>query len=57
MISWVKRESFAPNELPYKFEAGTPNIADVIATGATLDYIEKKIGMLYAGYTASMKLN
>jgi len=44
MISWVKRESFAPNELPAKFEAGTPNIADVIATGAALDYLNK-IGM------------
>ena len=44
MISWVKRESFAPNELPGKFEAGTPNIADVIASGAALDYLNK-IGM------------
>ncbi len=44
MISWVKRESFAPNVLPAKFEAGTPNIADVIATGAAVDYLNK-IGM------------
>ena len=28
------------NELPYKFEAGTPNIAGVIAFGAALDYVE-----------------
>lgn len=29
------------NDLPWKFEAGTPNIADVIAFGAALNYIEK----------------
>jgi len=27
------------NALPYKFEAGTPNIADVIAFGAAVDYL------------------
>ena len=32
------------NDLPWKFEAGTPNIADVIAFGAAIDYLEK-IGM------------
>ncbi len=32
------------NDLPWKFEAGTPNIADVIAFGAAVDYLEK-IGM------------
>jgi cysteine desulfurase/selenocysteine lyase len=39
----IKEVSFAGttyNELPYKFEAGTPNIADVIAFGAALDYIQ-----------------
>lgn len=29
------------NDLPYKFEAGTPNIADVIAFGASLNYLEE----------------
>jgi cysteine desulfurase/selenocysteine lyase len=28
------------NHIPYKFEAGTPNIAGTIALGAALDYIE-----------------
>jgi cysteine desulfurase/selenocysteine lyase len=28
------------NEIPYKFEAGTPNIAGVIALGAAIDYLE-----------------
>jgi cysteine desulfurase / selenocysteine lyase len=32
------------NEVPYKFEAGTPNIADVIGFGAAIEYLEK-IGM------------
>jgi cysteine desulfurase/selenocysteine lyase len=27
------------NELPYKFEAGTPNIAGVIGLGAAIDYV------------------
>lgn len=31
-------------ELPYKYEAGTPNIADVIALGAAVDYLDG-IGM------------
>ena len=44
MISVVKRTSFTPNELPFKFEAGTPNIADVIASGAAINYLNK-IGM------------
>ncbi len=29
------------NELPYKFEAGTPNIADVIGLGVALDYVQQ----------------
>ena len=29
------------NEVPYKFEAGTPNIADVVGFGAAVDYLEK----------------
>jgi len=32
------------NDLPWKFEAGTPNIADVIAFGEAIDYLQK-IGM------------
>ena len=29
------------NEVPWKFEAGTPNIADVIAFGAAIDFVER----------------
>jgi cysteine desulfurase/selenocysteine lyase len=39
MISVVTRERSKWNELPWKFEAGTPNIADVIASRAALDYL------------------
>ena len=40
MISEVKFSGTTYNELPYKFEAGTPNISGVIAFGAAIDYIQ-----------------
>ncbi len=40
MIASVSFEKTTYNELPYKFEAGTPNIADTIAFGAAIDYVE-----------------
>lgn len=40
MIHSVSFEKTTYNEVPFKFEAGTPNIADVIALGAAIDYIE-----------------
>ena len=39
MIRQVTLEGSAWNDSPWKFEAGTPNIADVIAFGAALDYL------------------
>ncbi len=44
MISKVTFEKTTYNELPYKFEAGTPNIADAIGLGKAIDYI-KGIGI------------
>ncbi|MEP6872650.1 MAG: cysteine desulfurase, partial [Anaerolineaceae bacterium] len=44
MISVVKPEASTWAEVPHKFEAGTPNIADVIAFGAALDYL-RELGM------------
>ena len=44
MISVVNREESTWAALPHKFEAGTPNIADVIAFGAAIDYLEA-VGM------------
>jgi cysteine desulfurase/selenocysteine lyase len=39
MIKSVTFEKTLYNELPFKFEAGTPNVGDVIGFGAALDYI------------------
>lgn len=41
MILNVTFEKTKFNELPYKFEAGTPNIADVIGLGVALNYVQK----------------
>ena len=40
MIRRVTEEGATWNDPPWKFEAGTPNIADVIAFGAALDYLD-----------------
>ena len=40
MILSVTMEHSTWNELPHKFEAGTPNIADVIAFGVAIDYLQ-----------------
>ncbi|MBI2913353.1 MAG: cysteine desulfurase, partial [Chloroflexi bacterium] len=39
MIRRVTLEGATWNDVPWKFEAGTPNIADVIAFGAAIDYL------------------
>ena len=39
MIKRVHLRSFAPNEIPYKFEAGTPAIAEAIGLGVAVDYL------------------
>jgi cysteine desulfurase/selenocysteine lyase len=39
MISVVREDASTWADVPHKFEAGTPNIADVIAFGAALDYL------------------
>jgi cysteine desulfurase/selenocysteine lyase len=39
MIKEVTFEKTTYNDLPYKFEAGTPNIADVIAFGRAIEFI------------------
>ena len=41
MIKEVSFEKTTYNDLPYKYEAGTPNIADVIAFQAALNFIEQ----------------
>ena len=39
MILSVSFEGTTYNQLPYKFEAGTPNIAGVVGLGAAIDYV------------------
>ncbi len=41
MIKEVSFEKTTFNDLPYKFEAGTPNIADVVALKAAIDFINE----------------
>ncbi|MDP7692765.1 MAG: SufS family cysteine desulfurase, partial [Vicinamibacterales bacterium] len=40
MIKSVSFETTTYNDLPYRFEAGTPNIAGVVGLGAAVDYLE-----------------
>ncbi|MCG9865378.1 cysteine desulfurase [Streptococcus suis] len=44
MIDFVYEQSATWKELPWKFEAGTPNIAGAIGLGAAVDYLTE-IGM------------
>ena len=44
MVSQVWDDTATWNDLPWKFEAGTPNIADLIGLGAAIDYLES-LGM------------
>jgi cysteine desulfurase/selenocysteine lyase len=39
MILNVTKDGFTPNELPWKFEAGTPPIAEAVGLGAAVDYL------------------
>jgi cysteine desulfurase/selenocysteine lyase len=44
MIRDVRLDGFTPNDLPWKFEAGTPPIAEAVGLHAAIDYIET-VGM------------
>jgi len=44
MISSVSFEKTTYNKLPYKFEAGTPDIAGVVGLGAAIEYLSS-LGM------------
>ncbi|MGB6059110.1 MAG: SufS family cysteine desulfurase [Microthrixaceae bacterium] len=44
MILDVRLDGFTPAEVPHKFEAGTPPIAEIVGLGAAVDYLDK-IGM------------
>jgi cysteine desulfurase/selenocysteine lyase len=44
MIRDVRLDGFTPNEVPWKFEAGTPPIAEAIGLGAAVEYLDS-LGM------------
>jgi cysteine desulfurase/selenocysteine lyase len=44
MILDVRKEGFTPNDIPWRFEAGTPPITEAIGLGAAVDYL-RAIGM------------
>jgi cysteine desulfurase/selenocysteine lyase len=44
MILDVRKEGFTPNEIPWRFEAGTPPITEAIGLGAAVDYL-RAVGM------------
>ncbi len=44
MIRDVRLDGWTPNDLPWKFEAGTPPIVEVIGLGAAIDYLDE-LGM------------
>ncbi|MEM7142403.1 MAG: SufS family cysteine desulfurase [Actinomycetota bacterium] len=44
MILQVTKEGFTTNEIPWKFEAGTPMVAEAVGLGAAIDYLTE-LGM------------
>jgi cysteine desulfurase/selenocysteine lyase len=54
MISAVTFEKTVYNSLPYKFEAGTPNIAGVVGLAAAIDYVERIGRHQIAAYEADL---
>ncbi len=40
MIEQVLKDNFTTNAIPHKFEAGTPNIADVVAFQSSLEFLQ-----------------
>ena len=41
MIHDVRKDGFVPSTLPWKFEAGTPPIAEAVGFGAAVDYLSR----------------
>jgi cysteine desulfurase / selenocysteine lyase len=44
MILDVRKDGFTPNDIPWRFEAGTPPITEAVGLGAAVDYLQT-IGM------------
>ena len=56
MILEVSFDGTTYNDLPYKFEAGTPNISGVIGLGAAIDYLQS-VGMRRVAQHESLLLD
>ncbi len=54
MISLVTTSGYEVGELPAKFEAGTPPIAETIGLGAAIDYLHKFDLLAIAGHEAEL---
>jgi cysteine desulfurase/selenocysteine lyase len=54
MIHSVTFEKTTYNEVPFKFEAGTPNVADVIAMGTAVDYIRSLDRKIISDYELAL---
>jgi len=44
MILDVRKDGFTPNDIPWRFEAGTPPITEAVGLGAAVDYL-RAVGM------------
>ncbi len=44
MILDVRKDGFTPNDIPWRFEAGTPPITEAVGLGAAVDYLQA-VGM------------
>jgi cysteine desulfurase/selenocysteine lyase len=54
MILQVSFAGTTYNELPYRFEAGTPNIAGAVGLGAAIDYLTRVSMKVVASYEAEL---
>ncbi len=52
MITQVTVDGFTPNEVPWKFEAGTPPIAEAVGFGAAVDYVDAVSAWTRSGPTS-----
>jgi len=46
MVSLVTKKGFEYNELPWRFEAGTPDIAGGIGLGAAIEWLKSRVDMV-----------
>ncbi|WP_416776778.1 cysteine desulfurase CsdA [Xenorhabdus budapestensis] len=54
MLTQVSFDSFTPEAIPYRFEAGTPNVAGVIGFAATLEWLKTLDFSLAESYAVAL---